>query len=73
MPTEWTGDDVLEVLVNPVYTGVGEYPRMVSDEMWVKAVSKIIQDIGAEKALATMLQELRKAFPAQGEEVPECG
>ena len=32
------------ILVNPIYTGVGPFPRLVQDEAWVRACAKLIEE-----------------------------
>ena len=32
------------ILVNPIYTGVGPFPRLVEDAAWVRACAKLIQE-----------------------------
>ena len=29
------------ILVNPIYAGVGPFPRLVEDEAWVRACAKL--------------------------------
>lgn len=60
---EWTADKVRGILVNPVYAGIGPFKRVVSDEIWIKAFQKVMQEIGTEVALTAMLRELRESFP----------
>ena len=62
MTDQWTQGQVKEVSANPVYAGIGSFPAIVNDELWVKAFIKLMGEIGVKKALALMLQELRKSF-----------
>jgi hypothetical protein len=57
-----TEDDILKTLCNPVYTGIGRYPRIIEDEVWVAAVQKAINEVGAEKVAKTILIALRQSF-----------
>ena len=62
MAKEWTVDKVKETLANPVYTGIGSFPPIINDELWIKAFVKLMGEIGIKRALALMLQELRNSF-----------
>ena len=45
---------------NPVYAGVGPYPAIVTNEMWVASFKKLVDDIGLDAALVMMLSELQR-------------
>jgi hypothetical protein len=50
------------ILVNPIYTGVGPFPRLVEDEAWVRACAKLIETEGADQFLVNLLHVLRACF-----------
>jgi hypothetical protein len=50
------------ILVNPIYTGVGPYPRLVEDAAWVRACAKLIEEEGAQQFLVNLLYVLRECF-----------
>ncbi len=50
------------MICNPIFTGVTPYPRMVSDEAWVRAATQLIQDEGPEQFLVNMLHVLRQSL-----------
>jgi hypothetical protein len=52
------------LICNPIYAGVGPYPRMVSDEVWIGAAAKLIREEGPEQFLVNMLYVLRRSFDA---------
>jgi hypothetical protein len=54
----WTPDDVRRVLVNPIYAGIGSFPKVVEREDWIQAATRMINEIGARKFLEAMLDEL---------------
>jgi hypothetical protein len=62
LSNKWTGEDVAAVLANPIYTGIGPYPPIVTDDDWVKAASRSIEEEGAEVFLHRMLQVLRESL-----------
>jgi hypothetical protein len=59
------------VLVNPIYTGVGPFPRLVEDAVWVRACTKLIEDEGPEQFLVNLLFVLRECLPAKA--APRAG
>jgi hypothetical protein len=61
----WKGflkEAVEGILVNPIYTGVGPFPRLVEDEIWVRTCTKLIQEEGAEQFLVNLLYVLRECL-----------
>ena len=50
------------ILVNPLYTGIGPFPRLVRDEAWVRACAKLIGEDGAEQFLVNLLYVLRECL-----------
>lgn len=60
--TKWTSGQVLALVANPIYTGIGPYPKMIDDELWIKAVNKQIEALGTELVLRVLLDSLRQAF-----------
>jgi hypothetical protein len=61
-PGEWTSDQVRGILCNPVYAGIGPFPALVSDHVWVKSAALIISQEGAEQFLVNILFVLREVF-----------
>jgi hypothetical protein len=61
-PGELSAAAVKGILVNPIYAGVGPYPRLVPDETWVRAGARLIQEDGAEQFLLNLLFVLRECF-----------
>ena len=53
------------ILVNPIYTGVGPFPRLVEDAAWVRACAKLIAEEGSEQFLVNLLYVLRECFPEE--------
>jgi hypothetical protein len=51
------------ILVNPIYTGVGPFPRLVEDAAWVRACAKLIEEEGAQQFLVNLLYVLRECLP----------
>ena len=50
------------ILVNPIYAGVGPFPRLVEDAAWVRACARLIEEEGADQFLVNLLHVLRECF-----------
>ena len=50
------------MLVNPIYTGLGPFPRLVEDAAWVRACAKLIAEEGPQQFLVNLLYVLRECF-----------
>jgi hypothetical protein len=61
---QWTQKDVEKLVTNPIYTGIGPYDAITSDDEYVKLVEAVIKDVGVERFVRSMLANLREAFPA---------
>jgi hypothetical protein len=59
---ELSPEAVKGILVNPIYTGIGPFPRLVEDAVWVRACAKLIEEEGAEQFLVNLLHVLRECF-----------
>jgi hypothetical protein len=62
---ELSPEAVRGILVNPIYTGVGPFPRLVEDAAWVRACAKLIEDEGTEQFLVNLLYVLRECLPPE--------
>jgi len=49
-------------ICNPIYAGIPPYPPLVSDEEWIAAARRAIEQKGIEQFLANMLYLLRLAM-----------
>ena len=67
----WDAAAVTGVLINPFYAItideglLGEHQPMVSEEQWIKANTKLIDELGAEEYLGRLLKVLRGDYPRQ--------
>jgi hypothetical protein len=59
---QWTTGDIEKILVNPIYAGMGPFPKIVDDETFLKATKKLIEEKGIDWYLAHMLKALRESF-----------
>jgi hypothetical protein len=50
------------MVMNPIYAGVGEFPRLVPDEQWVATARNVLQEDGPDQFLVNLLYILRRTF-----------
>jgi hypothetical protein len=67
-PGGLTPEAVKGILVNPFYTGVGPFPRLVEDDAWVRACAKLIEEEGPQQFLVNLLFVLRECWPGDTDE-----
>jgi len=63
--TEWTAEKVRAIFCNPIYAGLGPYPRLKTDEEWVRGAARDIAEDGAEQFLVNLLFVLRATIPSE--------
>jgi hypothetical protein len=61
-PDQLSPEAAKGILVNPIYTGIGPFPRLVEDAAWVRACAKLIEEEGSEQLLVNLLYVLRECF-----------
>jgi hypothetical protein len=61
-PDQLSQGAVKGIRVNPIYTGVGPFPRLVGDAAWVRACAKLIEEEGAQQFLVNLLFVLGECF-----------
>jgi hypothetical protein len=62
-PTDQLSPEAVRgILVSPIYTGLGPFPRLVEDAAWVRACAKLIEEEGTEQFLDNLLFVLRECF-----------
>jgi hypothetical protein len=59
---ELSPEAVRGILVNPIYAGVGPFPRLVQDDAWVRGCARMIEEEGAEQVLVNLLYVLRECL-----------
>ena len=58
--SSWTATDIQRALANPFYCLAGE--PIISEEEWIKAGAKLIGEIGAEKYLRLLLENVKTTY-----------
>lgn len=66
---DWNEEDPNEqmiggVLCNPICAGIPPFPPMVSDQLWIAAGVKLVQEEGLRQYLVNVLYQLKKSFLA---------
>jgi len=61
-PDELSPEAVKGILVNPIYAGVGPFPRLVQDDAWVRGCARMIEEEGSEQVLVNLLYVLRECL-----------
>ena len=59
---ELSPEAVRGILVNPIYAGLGPFPRLVQDDAWVRGCALMIAEEGAEQVLVNLLYVLRESL-----------
>ena len=59
---DMTPNEMRGMAINPIFTGLGPYPRIVSDEDWVENCKRLLQEDGAEQFLVNLLYVLREVL-----------
>src|SRR6266481_1441531 len=59
---DFTEEEVRGILANPVFSGIGPFPQVVTDEQWIRAAAKAIREDGVEQFLVNMLQFLKQSL-----------
>lgn len=62
MKEQWKPEDVENIVANPMYVGIGQYPRIISDEQWIAAFSQLMTEVGKAESLKLLIANLRKSF-----------
>ena len=57
-----TDEEVAQTLCDPIYAGIGVYPRLVPDEDWIAGARHVIATRGLDFFLPTLLAALRASF-----------
>ena len=61
-PDELSPEAVKGILVNPIYAGLGPFPRLVQDDAWIRGCARMIKEEGAEQVLVNLLYVLRECL-----------
>ena len=59
---KWKDKDLFNILHNPVLTGIGPFPKLISDKLWAQAMVKSVDEIGIEPALIAIQKNLKDSI-----------
>ena len=63
----FTAAEILGMVCNPIYAGMGPFPQLIPDEQWVAAAKQAIKKEGKEQFLVNMLYVLRLSLAGEME------
>jgi len=61
-PGDMSASDTKGIICNPTSTGIGPYPKKLTDSAWIQAAVQLIDEEGAEQFLVNMLHMLRQSL-----------
>jgi len=50
-------ETIEKIICNPIYTGIGPYPAVITDEQWIKAGKIAISEYGLERYLMNTMEK----------------
>lgn len=60
---DWSCAEARGVAINPIVTGIGSHPRLISDEDWVLSCERDIAEHELPQFLTDLLHVLRLTIP----------
>lgn len=61
-PSKFGAAGIKGMIVNPIYAGIAEFPKLIPDEQWVAAASRVLDEDGPDQFLVNLLYVLRRTF-----------
>ena len=61
--SKWTPADVKGLIANPVYAGMGPFAALVSEEVWLEAVLRLMARQGESATIDDILAQFQEVFP----------
>jgi hypothetical protein len=55
----WKEDEVLEIMTNPIYVGLGTVPAIVDMDLFSRTGASLVKEIGAREYLGRIYDNLR--------------
>jgi len=71
MERGWKSTELERMLNHPVYVGMGGYPAIVEEELWLDANVSLMEEAGARRVVVGILARFRETFPAL--QTPDAG
>lgn len=54
--------NISDIIHNPLYTGIGPFPRIIGDDLWVRSMMRSAEKNGPEHAYLKMTEAVEKSF-----------
>ena len=57
-----SANNVSDIIHNPVYTGIGPFPRIIEDEQWLSCMTRSAENNGPDYAYLKMTEAVERSF-----------
>lgn len=77
--SDLTEEEAVQILVNPIYVGLGPYPAVISEDLFIEAAEKLVEKNGLKWYLRKVIGSLRETLEVAeealevAEETPHVG
>ncbi len=61
-PAKFGEAGIRGIVMNPIYTCIGEYPKFIADDQWIAGARRILAEDGPDQFLVNLLYVLRRSF-----------
>ena len=61
-PAKFGEAGIKGVVMNPIYTGIGQYPKYIADDQSIARARRILAEDGPDQFLVNLLYVLRRSF-----------
>ncbi len=61
-PAKFGEAGIKGIVMDPNYTGIGEYPKYIADDQWIAGARRILAEDGPDQFLVNLLYVLRRSF-----------
>ncbi len=65
-PAEMSVAHTAGMMLNPIYAGLGKFPPLVEDKVWIGAAWRMLDEMGPAQFFVNLLYVLRQSFKAPG-------
>lgn len=69
----WTEEDVQNIVNNPIYVGLGPFPRIIDDDSWIKAQAPVVKEKGLKRTLENIRKQLQGSVGREVESISYPG
>ncbi len=72
-PDRWNVNDIRNIMHNPVYIGLGPFPPMIDEKMWITVQERAIGQDGVGPVLVQIRRALEETFGSAPEWMTQPG